>query len=79
MSSTVGSRNMRWAACLFVWGMPQARQAAFPSPPMKNVKVWLDAGVTIERLADLPTAGRMKVEGGVASVHRKGKGAGRER
>ncbi|CAJ1395134.1 unnamed protein product [Effrenium voratum] len=42
---------------------------------MKNVKVWLDAGVTIERLADLPTAGRMKVEGGVASVHRKGKGA----
>ncbi|CAJ1395132.1 unnamed protein product [Effrenium voratum] len=50
-------------------------RAAFPSPPMKNVKVWLDAGVTIERLADLPTAGRMKVEGGVASVHRKGKGA----
>jgi len=32
-------------------------QDAFPVPEVSGVKVWLDAGITIERLAELPNSG----------------------
>lgn len=49
---------------------------AFPVPEVSGVKVWLDAGITIERFAELPsTGGRFTLEGGVASLQPKGKGA----
>lgn len=49
---------------------------AFPVPEVSGVKVWLDAGITIERLAELPNSGgRFTLEGGVASLQPKGKGA----
>eukprot|EP00438_Fugacium_kawagutii_P022672 Skav224896 [mRNA] locus=scaffold1112:396420:396875:- [translate_table: standard] len=49
---------------------------AFPVPDVSGVKVWLDAGITIERFAELPkSGGRFTLEGGVASLQPKGKGA----
>lgn len=47
-------------------------------PTISGVKVWLDAGITIERLAPLPPTGaRLELQGGVASLQPKGKGAAR--
>ncbi|CAK9086062.1 unnamed protein product [Durusdinium trenchii] len=48
---------------------------AFPVPAVSGVKVWLDAGITIERCRPLPAGGRFTLEGGVASLQPKGKGA----
>lgn len=45
---------------------PLPGQDAFPVPEVSGVKVWLDAGITIERFAELPsTGGRGLAESGV--------------
>ncbi|CAE7200166.1 Peroxisomal multifunctional enzyme type 2 [Symbiodinium microadriaticum] len=55
---------------------PSPILAAFPNPPMRNSRGPLDAGISLERLAELPKGGgRLKLAGGVASAHKKGKGA----
>ena len=36
---------------------PLPGQDAFPVPEVSGVKVWLDAGITIERFAELPSTG----------------------
>ena len=57
--------------------MPQLQSRSLGSqvPSVSGVKVWLDAGITIERLAPLPAGARLELQGGVASLQVKGKGA----
>ncbi|CAE7211657.1 Mfe2 [Symbiodinium natans] len=55
---------------------PSPILAAFPNPPMQNARGPLDAGITVERLAEIPKQGaRLKLAGGAVSAHKKGKGA----
>jgi len=59
---------------------PLPGQDAFPVPEVSGVKVWLDAGITIERFAELPSTGGRGLAEAVWGGHRhRGSWAGRYR
>lgn len=59
---------------------PSPAMMAFPSPPLRGVRVGLDAEKLIEKVAELPKEGaKLKLVGGVVGIHQKGKGALQER
>merc|ERR1740138_1191215 len=55
---------------------PSPAMMEFPFPPLKGVRVGLDAEKLIEKVNDLPKEGaKLKLVGSVAGVHKKGSGA----
>lgn len=55
---------------------PSPTMMAFPGPPIKGVRVGLDAEKLIEKVAELPKEGaKLRLVGGIVGIHQKGKGA----
>lgn len=57
---------------------PSPAMMAFPIPPIPGVRVGLDAEKFIEKLHELPRTSenvQLRLEGGPAGIHQKGKGA----